>query len=344
MKAADIMTKDLLYINENETVEKALVIMEENKIHTLLVEDEHGNLSKMITKHDLIYALDPNEKIKNLAYRFHSIPSDMELDEIIRHFFISGQRALPVEEDGKVIGIVTDADVLECLKEESIGNYLVEEVMKYPPICVEQNDTIGRARALIRKYNIGRLPVIDESGKLVGIVTEEDILDALRKKTRKDRLLKTSSILDLPVYNIMNHPVIIVSPSDKVKDAIDKMLENHIKGLPVVVKDSVVGVITRYDILKKALRAKEEIKIEISGDVDEIYKSIIKSEALKLERIGAERIKVHVQKHRLYEVDITVVYKGKEYHRNEENYDLLSATRKAILSIFNSIVTDKKCQ
>jgi CBS domain-containing protein len=338
MKAKDIMSTEIVTVKSEETVQKALHIMKENNLHTLLVE-ENGEIKKMITKHDLIYAYSANEKVENLAYSFHPVSPDTELDELVELIFKTGQRAFPVKEGEKIVGIVTDMDIMKNLE----INALVQDVMTYPAIVIEENESIGKARSLLRKHNIGRLPVVKD-GKLVGIVTEEDIIEVLTRNFERKMIPERTSILELPVKDVMKSPVIYVKPTDEVKKAIELMVNNKIKGLPVCFEEIVVGMITRYDILKYYLKSSKAGNIEFSGEVDEVNKSIIISEVNKLFRIGVSKVKIHIKKGRLWEIKIHAIYKGEEYICEEEDYDLLVASRKCVLSIFNSIVTDKKCQ
>jgi acetoin utilization protein AcuB len=95
-------------------------------------------------------------------------------------------RRLPVVENGQLAGIVTYGDVRGARASSATGldiwelSYLlsrltIREIMTPNPITVSPDDTIGRAAQLLLKYMIGGLPVIDNEGRLVGIITESDI-------------------------------------------------------------------------------------------------------------------------------------------------------------------------
>ncbi|MCP8314803.1 MAG: CBS domain-containing protein [archaeon] len=80
-----------------------------------------------------------------------------------------------VVEDGKVVGILTERDVLKKIKDIDIDRTLVGEVMTSPVLTVMPDTFITEALALMQTRNIRRLPVM-RGGRLVGIVTEIDIL------------------------------------------------------------------------------------------------------------------------------------------------------------------------
>lgn len=94
---------------------------------------------------------------------------------------------LPVLDNGKVVGIVTDRDlrdayptslVIDRSKEidEFADTYTVEEVMSHNVITVRPTAPLATAVKLLRRHRIGALPVV-ERGKLVGIITRSNILD-----------------------------------------------------------------------------------------------------------------------------------------------------------------------
>lgn len=85
-------------------------------------------------------------------------------------------RQLPVLAAGRVIGIVTDRDV----RGEPSDTRTVDAVMTPNPATVTPETPVERAAAILRERKFGALPVVDE-GKLVGIVSESDLLDALTK-------------------------------------------------------------------------------------------------------------------------------------------------------------------
>lgn len=88
-------------------------------------------------------------------------------------------------------------------------------------------------------FNIAGMPVV-EKGKLVGIVCQSDILKGL----------KTSSMQDLTVKDVMVTNVLFVSPTESVVTVARTMVEKHINRIPIVENDTVVGIVTRGDIIK----------------------------------------------------------------------------------------------
>ncbi len=109
-----------------------------------------------------------------------------EAGEILRKY---GFARLPVIRDDKLVGIITRNDLLKVSPSEATTlsvwelNYVlskltVKEAMTKNPITIKPEDTLEEAALIMRERGVGALPVADEKGKLVGIITESDIFDA----------------------------------------------------------------------------------------------------------------------------------------------------------------------
>ncbi len=101
-------------------------------------------------------------------------------------------RHLPVVEDNRLVGLVTESSLRPYLSPEKL-NLPLREVMIINPITIDPEASIDEAARLIYKYKIGGLPVISQ-GKLVGIITITDILEAFIELMG---ILKASSRLDI---------------------------------------------------------------------------------------------------------------------------------------------------
>jgi acetoin utilization protein AcuB len=106
-------------------------------------------------------------------------------------------RRLPVLKKDKLVGIITQRDILNARPSEIkqplsvdalnrfLSNILVEIVMTKEPATIYQNDTIGHAAAVMLDEKIGGIPVIDTNQKLVGLITESDIFRLIAHEWRE---------------------------------------------------------------------------------------------------------------------------------------------------------------
>ena len=127
----------------------------------------------------------------------------------------------------------------------------VSKIMTHNPVTVRPTTPVTDAQALIRKEKIHRLPVLDESNRLVGIVAEKDILYASPSPASTLSVYEMSALLGkLTVAKVMTKEVLTVEEDTLIEDAARIMADNDIGGLPVMRKDKIVGIVTESDIFK----------------------------------------------------------------------------------------------
>ena len=104
---------------------------------------------------------------------------DYTLKEAAKVLYSEGIRGAPVIDDaGKVIGVLTTADIMKALFEEKI-NSKVADYMRKSVITISVNDDIIDAINKMLVYNVGRLVVLDNNERLIGILTRTDILKTI---------------------------------------------------------------------------------------------------------------------------------------------------------------------
>jgi len=82
------------------------------------------------------------------------------------------------DEKGKVIGILTEGDLVMCAASGHDPNRtLVKDIMKSPPVTCSPEARVEEAYALMRRNNIRHLPIVDKDDTLVGIVTMKDLIE-----------------------------------------------------------------------------------------------------------------------------------------------------------------------
>jgi len=127
---------------------------------------------------------------------------------------------------------------------------LVGERMSRPPIIVGPELSIHDALALFRKERIRRAPVI-KGGKLVGIISEKDLLNASPSPATTLSVWEMNYELSkLTVAEVMTKKVITVTEDTPIEEAARIMADNKIGGLPVVSGTRVIGIITETNLFK----------------------------------------------------------------------------------------------
>jgi len=115
-------------------------------------------------------------------------------------------------------------------------------------LSIQSDVLVYDALKLMAEKNVGALLVL-EKGKLVGILSERDY-------ARKVILMGKSS-LNTPVRDIMTQRVMFVRPEQTVEECMALMTEKHIRHLPVLVGDQVVGVVSIGDLVKASIDEKD---------------------------------------------------------------------------------------
>ena len=136
---------------------------------------------------------------------------------------------------------------------------LVRSWMTPDPVCARPEMPLPEAHKLMKDHQIRRLPVVDQEGHLVGIVTRGDIRGAEPSQATSLSIYELNYLLSrLTLERIMTKDPITVIPDTTLGDAARLMLEHKIAGLPVVEGQRVVGIITESDIFRMVVATWEQ--------------------------------------------------------------------------------------
>ncbi|MER5202142.1 CBS domain-containing protein [Streptomyces sp. NPDC002825] len=104
-----------------------------------------------------------------------SVPPTTSIEEAAQHMARAGVGALPVVDDDRVVGIVTDRDlVVRAMADGLSPQTRVEEVMSAAPVTVDPEAAVAVALLVMRSARVRHLPVVAE-GRLVGVVSFDDL-------------------------------------------------------------------------------------------------------------------------------------------------------------------------
>lgn len=134
------------------------------------------------------------------------------------------------------------------MKTESVLHWMSPDV-----ITVTPDTLLLEAAKLMREYDIRRLPVVDDEGDLVGIVTFGDVREASASDETSLGVWELNFILaKLDIKRVMTPNPITVHTTDTIATAAELMLEHKISGLPVIdpADGRLVGIITESDIFR----------------------------------------------------------------------------------------------
>lgn len=128
---------------------------------------------------------------------------------------------------------------------------LVGERMTRNPVTILDTASIDDGLHVMRERKVRRLPVVDASGQMVGIVSDKDLLHAAPSPATSLSVHELHYLLSrLSIKQVMSRPVITITPDTPLEEAARIMADNKIGGLPVVDGGKLAGIITETDIFK----------------------------------------------------------------------------------------------
>jgi CBS-domain-containing membrane protein len=156
--------------------------------------------------------------------------------------------------------------------------HTVTEIMTRDVVTVRQSASYREIVEALASHRISAVPVVDADGKVVGVVSEADLLHKIEfagEETRS-RVFERKQVREArekagagSAADLMSAPAIVIGQHESVAAAAKIMDAEGVKRLPVVtLYDKLVGIVSRGDVLRLYLRSDEDIREEV---VDEVF-------------------------------------------------------------------------
>src|SRR5438270_8896033 len=145
----------------------------------------------------------------------------------------------------------------------------VKDVMATEVVAVRRETAFKEVAAVLRRYRVSALPVVDDAGRVLGVVSEADLLakEALSDPGPAAELVHRKDVRKaggLTAGDLMTSPPVTASPDDPVEQAARMMHFMRVKRLPVVNPGGqLVGIISRADVLAVFDRPDEDVRTDI---------------------------------------------------------------------------------
>lgn len=278
MNISDIANPDYVEVDAGTRLGKVRSIFERENPKGIVVTRD-GEYAGVIGERQLVRSrVEDDAKAAVLLKASRSKTTAPKVDrhedvrEAARMLVEGGTRIAPVYEGEKLYGIISADAILEAVL-DSLDAITVDQIYTQDVITIDEKAHLGKAINLLREHGISRLPVLDTNGKLTGVLTTHDIVDfAVRDQEsqgRGDRRGDIDRMLDLPVYDLMNSPVVTTYPGETVQEAVERMFEGDIGGLIVTATESeatVQGVMTKTDVLRAlTFTGEQQMDVQITN-------------------------------------------------------------------------------
>lgn len=252
MNVSEIMVADVFTLSSEDTVARALNMMADKSINQIPVVDDDGKYAGMIFAKQLLNSsAQPPSKLKGYVVNTSTIGPDQEVEKAAQLIVGAGNRALPVVEKGRLVGIVSETDIVSTA---DFGHAIVDEVMS-GAIVIEEDTSLADAVAKMRRYNISRLPIINQKGIFKGTLSILDvgrIIATPRERTSKSAAISggTAAIKDVKAKDLIRRAV-SVEPGTKLNSIADYFKRNE--EVVIVGDGRPMGIVTPKDALELVL-------------------------------------------------------------------------------------------
>ena len=140
----------------------------------------------------------------------------------------------------------------------------ISEIMSERVVTIDQREPVIAAARLLKRMNLGALPVTDRSGKLVGMLTDRDIVVRC--------VAAGGNAREMTVGDIMSRGVVTASPESEVSDAAQRMGRGQVRRLPVVEGGKLVGMLSLADMARRCDMEAAAALADISSNLRRLTK------------------------------------------------------------------------
>ncbi|HKJ96304.1 MAG TPA: CBS domain-containing protein [Thermoplasmataceae archaeon] len=312
MKVEEIMTKDPVYLNGDDGISEAIAKMRDLRIHHLPVVNGNTYLGA-INYRELMRrkSVRLKSKARNFAVKTPELSEKQDVLAAVGELKESGLPALPVLRKGKLVGIVSETDIVRNIDSIITADLQVRDIATTDPVLAKVDEDILSAAEKIRGLYEYEIPVVSKEGMLKGILRLDDIMDMIirdKSKTTVGEVRGEREKVKVTSASIMDN-AFSVRKTDSISQASKLMTEKQLHMLPVVDdSDKVVGVIDLWDILEiiETDSKDEGILISISGltpyetdlyDITYFLASKFTSKFANLTNQSYGKLEVHVMKY-----------------------------------------------
>ncbi len=360
-RARDLMTREVVTAGPEEPLSELLGRMKKEDVYELPVV-ERGSLVGMVSYDVLIKRrqFPLSSEARSVMVSSPSVSEDDSAATVAEALLSSDLRAVPVTRRSKLVGIVSRSDLVRGMAGAAeLASVRVDSVMTPSPVVVRESDGVERARQAMRSLDVRSVPVVDDRGRLVGVVGARDIVQLMegQRDRKRARAPGDRAQLDITVGSVMSSPAVSAPPDAALGEALAKMVQSDVSTVVVVRDDQPLGVLTQSDVLEllTSLKEREGLYVHITGLDDEdpdtydsIY-SIIERSMRRIAGLCSPRVlTLHIARHHrqgdVYKHSLSVRLSTRKgiYRAYTYSWDLFSALDDALRKLERQIRRERE--
>lgn len=259
----EVASKDFLKVSKNESLVGLIKEMSKRGTDRALIYRE-GLPEGIVTKKDIVTKVATSRARRYPVSVLHvssvmnsplvTVRGEALLSKAANIMIEKNISSLPVTEGRYVTALLTKWDIARALSRTPVA---LSEIMTQGVTTIKDTNSILIARKLMVEEGYSSLPVTNDEGRVVGIVTLDEILDALVNlmDVVSDSGSKTS-LKNVTVRDIMRPLIPALSAEDTIGTATSLMLEKHVRAVLVMSREGLIkGIVTLTDLTRYAAKA-----------------------------------------------------------------------------------------
>ena len=244
---------DALNLMKTNFVKRAIVVRDKKAIGIVTERDINRFLEQDTTKRSLS-EIPVREIMKKNLITMVSDQEDFLHQCATRMITFKIGSIIITDENGDLVGIITQTDIEGAFANRHPGKYKVRDYMSEKTVTCRNSDHLKYALEILNKNSVSRLVVTDNLGHVKGLITTNTFLkhsDYFKRSDGMDRsYLLDKNRSSFTVDTLIEKEILVVEPDYDLADAAGFMVKNSISGIPVIVHDLLVGVITKFDVVR----------------------------------------------------------------------------------------------
>lgn len=337
-----LLDKRLVTFTPDESVSRVLGELDRTGRYEAVVQA--GDKVGLITLRHLLNVTQPeNTKLVNLWKPLTQVSPDSIVTGVAAELIRINERALPVVEGGKPVGIISQLDIIKAMADcPELGNIPADTLARKPVTSMDVGEAIAKARSAMLEKGFSHIPVT-KGGKLVGMLTAQDLIHIfLKPQGRSKQGEKPSENTNKykgELGGIMDAQPLTASIHASALEVVRGLRDRRKSACVLTDPQGVIqGIITPRELLALIARrtTSKEMPIQIIGLKNEDFFDQAEAEA-KVDRVIKKAMKIHpginevaiiVKKSEdrgqgRYEMTARVISATEQINAHEEGHDML---------------------
>ncbi|MDH3833403.1 MAG: CBS domain-containing protein [Nitrosopumilus sp.] len=271
-------------VTPDTSIHEVLQKMQSNFIKHIVVEEKNKPVG-VVTERDINKYLENDKTARTLEAI--SIEQVMEKNLILitdgasDHLNRAAERmdvfkigsVILVDSNGNLAGIITKTDITKVYGAVYGGKFKVKDYMSRKVFTCRKSDSLRFALNMINQNDVSRLVVTDNNGKPHGVITTNDFLIHssyfTKDKTETREYLLPVDSKNMCVDDLVSDELLAVNLEDDLSIVAQKMIKNHIHGIPVIDdNDNLVGIVSNLDVVRAF------VKVPLTEDLLQKYSKL----------------------------------------------------------------------